>query len=111
LARYQNRRSSPGGFLLGSRELEKGTPLMTTTSENSDKIIVSYVRRPDEHIAVMQQAGRRFTLRRPVNAFDRAGLLLLCAIGSGGGAAVLHVLRTYFYVPILGYRRPSTRVI
>ena len=76
---------------------------MTATSEDNSQIVVSYVRRPAEHIAVMQQTGRRFMVRRPASAFDRWGVLLLCAIGGGGGAAALfHVLRTYFYVPILG---------
>ena len=76
---------------------------MTATSEDNSQIVISYVRRPEEHIAVMQQTGRRFMVRRPASAFDRWGVLLLCAIGGGGGAAALfHVLRTYFYVPILG---------
>ena len=75
---------------------------MTATSEDNDQIIVSYVRQPDEHIAVMRQAGRRLTQRRPTNAFNRWGLLLLCAIGGGAGAAALfHVLRTYVYIPLL----------
>jgi hypothetical protein len=76
---------------------------MTATSEDSDQIIVSYVRQPDEHIAVMRQTGRRLTQRRPANAFNRWGLFLLCAIGGGAGSAALfHVLRTYVYIPVLG---------
>lgn len=76
---------------------------MTTLSEDSDRIVVSYVRQPDEHIAVMRQAGRRFAISRRANAYRSGGMLLLCAIGIGGGAAALfHVLRAYFYVPVLG---------
>ncbi|MGM4983119.1 hypothetical protein [Rhizobium sp. 11_C7_N12_5] len=44
---------------------------MTTTSEDNDRIVVSYVRQPDEHIAVMRQAGRRLAVRRTPNAYDR----------------------------------------
>jgi hypothetical protein len=88
---------------LASKELEKGASLMTTLSEDSDRIVVSYVRQPDEHVAVMRQAGRRFAMRRPANAYGRWGSLLLWAIGGAAGlAGLFHLLRAYFFIPVLG---------
>lgn len=76
---------------------------MTTLSEDSERIVVSYVRQPDEHIAVMRQAGRRFAMRRPANAYDRWGSFLLWAIcGSAGLAGLFHLLRAYLFVPVFG---------
>ncbi|MBM7050367.1 MULTISPECIES: hypothetical protein [Rhizobium] len=76
---------------------------MTTTSADNDRIVVSYVRQPDEHIAVMRRAGRRLAARRPANAYDRWGLLPLWAIGGGAGlAGLFHVLRAYLFVPVFG---------
>ncbi|MGV1761609.1 hypothetical protein ACQZ6F_32615 [Rhizobium sp. A22-96] len=76
---------------------------MTASSEGSDQIVVSYVRQPDEHIAVMRQAGRRFAIRRPGNAYQRWGLLLLWVIGvSAGLAALFHFLRAHVFIPVFG---------
>lgn len=76
---------------------------MTTTSEDNDRIVVSYVRQPDEHMTVMRQAGRRFAMRRTPKAYDRWGLLLLYAIGASAGlTGLFHLLRAYIFVPVLG---------
>lgn len=74
---------------------------MTTPSEDIDRIVVSYVRQPDEHIAVMRQAGRRFAMRHPANSYERWGSFLLWAIGGSAGlAGLFHLLRAYLFVPV-----------
>jgi small-conductance mechanosensitive channel len=73
---------------------------MTTVLED-DRLILSFVRQPEEHAAVMRQAGRRFGVRRRRNPAEAGGLALLYAIACGAGIALLfHALRIYVYTPI-----------
>ncbi|MGZ9724091.1 hypothetical protein [Rhizobium miluonense] len=76
---------------------------MTTGSEDDKSITLSFVRQPDEHVAIMRQAGRRFALRRPSNAQNATAWFVLSAIGVGAGLPVLfHLLRGYVFIPVFG---------
>ncbi|SCB50703.1 hypothetical protein GA0061103_0898 [Rhizobium multihospitium] len=76
---------------------------MTAMLEDDNRIVVSFVRQPSEHVAVMWQAGQRLALRHPPNAHNRAAWRFVSAIGVGAGFPVLfYLLRAYVFVPVFG---------
>jgi len=76
---------------------------MTTEPEDDHSMTVSFVRQPDEHLAVMRQAGRRFAARRSPNAQNQAAWFVLSAIAVGAALPVFfHLLREYVFIPIFG---------
>ncbi|GAC1045729.1 hypothetical protein [Rhizobium sp. No.120] len=76
---------------------------MTTGSEDEHSITVSFIRQPDEHVAVMLRAGRRVARRSPQKAQNEVAWFFISAIAVGAGLPVLfYLLRRYVYVPVLG---------
>lgn len=74
---------------------------MTAMPESDERIAISFVRQPSEHIAVMQETGRRFTARRAVSRYGKLGWALLLAIGCGAGVpALFYFLRNDLFIPI-----------
>ncbi len=82
---------------------------MTTGSEDEHSITVSFIRQPDEHVAVMLRAGRRVARRSPQKAQNEVGWFFISAIAVASGLPVLfYLLRRYVYVPVFGLS-PSIR--
>lgn len=76
---------------------------MTTGSEDEHSISVSFIRQPDEHVAVMLRAGRRVARRSPQKVQNEVAWFFISAIAVGVGLPVLfYLLRRYVYVPVFG---------
>lgn len=76
---------------------------MMTGPEDEHSITVSFIRQPDEHVAVMLRAGRRAAGRSPQKAQNDAGWFVLWAIAIGAALPVVfHFLREYIFIPIFG---------